>query len=217
MDGKGKKRWRQVDVNVKEHIKIPSFPTNTKPLKLYDENLDEYMRKIATEKLPQDKPLWEMHIIKYPTSNAASTFIFKLHHALGDGFSLMTTLLSIVQRSNDPSLPITFPSRRRPVESSSIIKFKTMLKRMPQTAFSLVFKSWLDFGWSILKGSLIVDDQTPIRSGHKDVGFRPITISNVSLPLDSIKEVKTKLQVVRLCVFSVYNRFQNIKKMSVGW
>ncbi|KAJ1434526.1 O-acyltransferase, WSD1, N-terminal [Sesbania bispinosa] len=159
---------------------------------LYDENLDEYMSKIAMEQLPHDKPLWEMHIIKYPTSRAAGTFIFKLHHALGDGFSLMTTLLSCVQRAENPSIPITFPSSRKSEESE--IKIKTMLKKLPQTA-SLLFKSVFDFGWSVLKGSLIADDQTPIRSGHLDVGFRPITILNVSLSLDSIKEVKNMLQV----------------------
>lgn len=196
IDKKAKKRWKQVDVNVKEHIKIPIFPTNT-PLKLYDEYLDKYISKIAMEQLPQDKPLWQMHIIKYPTSGAAGTFIFKLHHSLGDGYTLMTTLLSCVQRADDPSVPITFPSSRRSVESK--INIKSMLKRLPKTV-SMV-KSAFDFGWSVLKGSLVAKDgQTTIRSGHRDVGFRPINVSNVSLSVDSIKEVKNKLKVVRTLI-----------------
>lgn len=206
MDDKGKKRWKQVDVSLKEHIKIPIFPT-TMPHNLYDENVDEYMTKIAMEQLPKDKPLWEMHIIKYPTRNAAGTFIFKLHHALGDGYSFMVTLLSCVQRSNDPSMPVTFPSSRRSMESK--IKSKTMvkLKRLPHTA-SLIFKSLFDFWQSVSKASLIADDQTPIRSGHRDVGFRPITISHVSFSLDSIKEIKNKLKVVSLvCFFNWLNYF----------
>ncbi|TKY48876.1 O-acyltransferase WSD1 [Spatholobus suberectus] len=190
MDKKGKKGWKQVDVNLKEHIKIPTFPT-IMPLKIYDKCFDEYMSKIAMEQLPQDKPLWEMHIFKYPTSNAAGTFILKLHHALGDGYTIMTTLLSCVQKADNPSIPIKFPSSKSSVESKNT---KTMLKILPQTA-SMVFKSVFDFGWSVLKDSLIPDDQTPIRSGHKDVGFRPMSISNVSLSLDDVKEVKNKLKV----------------------
>ncbi|KHN36647.1 O-acyltransferase WSD1-like [Glycine soja] len=189
MDKKGNKGWKQVDVNVKEHIKIPTF-TYAMPLKLYDECLDEYMSKIAMEQLPLDKPLWEMHIFKYPTSNAAGTFIFKLHHALGDGYSFMTTLLSCVQNAENPSVPIKFPSSRS-VESKST---KIMPKLLPQTV-SMVFKSAFDFGWSLLKDSLIPDDQTPIRSGHKDVGFRPMSVTDVSLSLGNIKEVKDKLKV----------------------
>ncbi|XP_061352149.1 wax ester synthase/diacylglycerol acyltransferase 4-like [Gastrolobium bilobum] len=192
VDEKGKKRWKEVDVCLKEHIKIPIFPTTNMPHKLYDDNLNEYMSDIAMEQLPLEKPLWEMHIFKYPTSSAAGTFIFKLHHALGDGYSLMTTLLSCVQRADNPSIPINFPSSRSSVESK--FNIKTMLKKSPQTV-SNVFKSVFDFGWSVLKASLIADDKTPIRSGHNDVGFRPITISNVSLSLDSIKEVKNKLKV----------------------
>ena len=89
----GKKQWKQVVVNLKEHIKTPIFPTN-KPLKLYDDHFDEYMSKIAAEQLPQDKPLWEIHIIKYPIRNAAGAALFKLHHALGDdGFTIMASLL----------------------------------------------------------------------------------------------------------------------------
>ncbi|KAK7290888.1 hypothetical protein RIF29_05654 [Crotalaria pallida] len=191
-DNKGKKHWKQVDVNVKEHIKIPTFPTNT-PLKLYDEYLKDYMTKISTEELPQDKPLWEMHMIIYPTSSAAGTFIFKLHHSLGDGYSLMTTLLSCVQRADDPSVPITFPSSRRSLVESKI-NIKTMLRGLPSSA-SLV-KNAVDFWWNALKGSLIANDgQTTIRSGHEDVGFRPIDISNVSVSLESIKQVKNLLKV----------------------
>ncbi|TKY48877.1 O-acyltransferase WSD1 [Spatholobus suberectus] len=103
----------------------------------------------------------------------------------------MTTLLSIVQKADNPSIPVTFPSSQSSVESRNT---KSILRILPQTV-SMVFKSVFDLGWSVLKGSLIADDQTPIRSGHKDVGFRPMAISNVSLSLDSIREVKNMLKV----------------------
>ncbi|CAJ1956601.1 unnamed protein product [Sphenostylis stenocarpa] len=185
----GKKAWKQVDVNLKDHIKIPTFTSTKRVTKLYDECFDEYMSKIGMEQLPEDKPLWEFHIFKYPTSKAAGTFILKLHHSLGDGYCFMTTFLSCVQNADNPSVPVKFPSSRS-VESKST---KVMPKQLSQTA-SMV-KSAFDFGWSLLKSSLIPDEKTPIRSGHEDVGFRPMRFSNVSLSLDNFEEVKSKLKV----------------------
>lgn len=191
-------------MSLNEHVKVPTFPTNTS-LELYDDYLDEYMTKIAMEQFPQDRPLWEIHIIKYPTCSAASTLIFKLHHSLGDGYSLMGALFSCLQRADDPSLPIKFPSSRT-VESKAMNK--TMLSRLSETV-SLVFGGVLDFGWSILKGNVIEDDKTPLRSGYEDFGLRPMTISNVSLSLHSIKEVKAKLKVVCSVCFDAFESHLN--------
>lgn len=172
------------------------FTSTNGTLKLYDQCFDEYMSKIAMEQLREDKPLWELHLFKYPTSKCEGTFIFKLHHALGDGYSFMTTFLSIVQSADNPSVPIKFPS------SKSSSSTNAMPKQLSQTA-SMVFKSAFDFGWSLLKNSLIPDEQTPLRSGHEDVGFRPMSIVNVSLSLDNIKEVKNKLKVVSFRLYSL--------------
>nr|XP_025685742.1 uncharacterized protein LOC112786587 [Arachis hypogaea] len=196
-DKKGKKQWKQVDVNLKEHIKSPIFAK--KGLKFYDEEFDEYMSNIGGEKLAQDKPLWEVHLIKYPTrkNNAAGTSVVKLHHSLGDGYTLMGSLLSCVKRVDDPSIPITFPSSHATTSS---------IKRLPESIFSM-FKSASDFGWNILRGSnFIVDDQSPIRPENKEFkhGFG---ISNISLSLDSFKVVKNKLKVA--AAKHVYKTIEN--------
>lgn len=177
-------------MKLEEHINVPIFPTRSNLL--YDDYLDEYLSKIAMEHLPQNRPLWEIHIIKYPTSNAAGTVVFKLHHALGDGYSLMGALLSCLQRADNPSLPFTLPFSKRPKSSFNTIK---VLKRFPSFFFS-AFRSVSDFGWSILKSSFLQDDQTPIRSRAEDTKLRNITISNVSFSMENIKEVKSKLGVV---------------------
>ncbi|KAK2420278.1 O-acyltransferase WSD1 [Trifolium repens] len=114
-DQNGEKKWRKVDVKLEEHVNIPKFPT-CKSSSLYN----EYMSTIAREHLPQNRPLWEIHIIKYPTKNAAGTLVFKLHHALGDGYSLMGALLSCLERADNPSLPFTLPSSQRPKTNFNI-------------------------------------------------------------------------------------------------
>jgi hypothetical protein len=181
-------------VKLEEHVNIPIFPIGLSSPESYDEYLDDYISKIAMKQFPQNKPLWEIHIVKYPSSSAASTVIFKLHHALGDGYSLMGALLSSLQRANNPSLPLTFPSRQRSKSNSD----RFSVYRGGSQLFSMIFNTVYDFGWSVLKSSLIKDDRTPIRSGDEGVEFRPLAISTITFPLDHIKIIKDKLGVVRL-------------------
>ncbi|XP_050248315.1 wax ester synthase/diacylglycerol acyltransferase 4-like [Quercus robur] len=182
---KGEKQWKRVEVKLEDHINVPIFPIGLSP----DEYFDDYISKIAMNHFPQNKPLWEIHIVKYPTSNAAGTIIFKLHHALGDGYSLMGALLSSMQRADNPSLPLTFPFCQR-------LELKSdRLSRGVFQLVSLIFNTIHDFGWSMLKSNLIEDDRTPIRSGEKGVEFRPITISTMTFSLDHIKFIKDKLGV----------------------
>ncbi|KAI4351612.1 hypothetical protein L6164_005956 [Bauhinia variegata] len=187
-DKNGDKRWKKVQVNLKEHIKIPIFPHGMSP-ESYDKHFNDYLSRIAMEPLPQSRPLWEIHIVNYPTSNAASSVVFKLHHGLGDGYSLMGALLSCLQRADDPSLPLSFPLIKS--ESANDYSIFSRFSRILSSAFNTV----ADFGWSMLKSSVLEDDKTPIRSGDEGVEFRPITISNMAFSIDQIKDIKSRLGV----------------------
>ncbi|XP_031255338.1 O-acyltransferase WSD1-like [Pistacia vera] len=104
VDENGQKQWKRVEVTLEDHVNVPIFPSGLSP-ESYDNYLDEYISKIGMEEFAKSRPLWEIHIFKYPTTTAPGVLIFKLHHSLGDGFSLMRALLSCLQRADDPSLP----------------------------------------------------------------------------------------------------------------
>ncbi|CAB4289665.1 unnamed protein product [Prunus armeniaca] len=184
VENNGKKRWKKVEVKLEDHVNIPIFPPSLCP-DAYDKYLDDYMSKLAVERLSPEKPLWEFHIFKYPTSNAAGNVIIKLHHALGDGFSLMSALLSCLQRADDPRLPLTFPSRQRSQPKSESLVTKVC---------SSVFNTLSDFWWGISNSTMDEDDLTPIRSG-KGIEFQPIAVSTMTFSLDQIKLIKSKLGV----------------------
>ncbi|XP_061367099.1 wax ester synthase/diacylglycerol acyltransferase 4-like [Gastrolobium bilobum] len=186
----GEKRWKKVDVNLKDHVNIPIFPEG-KTVESYDKCFHDYLSSIAIEQLPQGRPLWEIHIVNYPTSDASGSVIFKLHHALGDGYSLMGALLSCLQRADDPSLPLSFPSLKSSKQESSTKSFYRRFSWMLSSAFNTVS----DFGWSVLKSSIINDDKTPIRSGDEGAEFHPISISSMAFSVDRIKDIKTRLGV----------------------
>ncbi|CAB4320034.1 unnamed protein product [Prunus armeniaca] len=184
VENNGKKRWKKVEVKLEDHVNIPIFPPSLCP-DAYDKYLDDYMSKLAVERLSPEKPLWEFHIFKYPTSNAAGNVIIKLYHALGDGFSLMSALLSCLQRADDPRLPLTFPSRQRSQPKSESLVTKVC---------SSVFNTLSDFWWGISNSTMDEDDLTPIRSG-KGIEFQPIAVSTMTFSLDQIKLIKSKLGV----------------------
>ena len=181
-------KWKRVQVKLEDHIKVPIFPDG---LEFYDDYMQEYLAKIAIDRLPEDRPLWDVHIIKYPTKNAAGALVFKLHHSLGDGFSLMSALFSSVRRADDPSLPLTFPTNE-----SSLVQKWGLWKNL-SNAFSMCINTVRDFSSSLLISSIAKDSKTPIRSGDFGIESRPITLSTVTFSLNEIKQIKSKLKGVR--------------------
>lgn len=155
---------------------------------MYDEYLDEYVRHISMQPLPRSRPLWEIHMIKYKTSNAAGTLIFKLHQALGDGYSLIGALLSTLKRADNPSLPLTFPSR----QSTSMVNPNNILKRTTKVLSGIV-DTLRDFGGFLLRGE---DDKSPIRSGDQGVEFQQLEYTTLTFSLDQMKQLKDILKVV---------------------
>ena len=187
-DENGTQQWKRVKVKLEEHVHVPVFPVG---LDTYNDHVTDYLTKISMEQLPQNRPLWDIHIIKYPTSNAAGVLVFRLHHALGDGFSLMAALFSCLQRADDPSLPLTFPSTRpkyKP-EKNCVMSIFGKVQRVLSASVNTV----RDFGWSLLKSNFLEDDKSPVRSGTAGVEFLPISITTVEFSLDDIRKIKMKI------------------------
>lgn len=186
-DEHGVQQWKKVKVKLEDHVNVPTFPPG---LESYDQWVQDYLSGIALGELPQSRPLWEIHIIKYPTSNAEGTMVFKLHHALGDGFSLMGALFSCLQRADDPSLPLSFPTSR--VKGMKKSLWGSICCKVPRV-LSVCANTVQDVGWSLWKSNLAEDDVTPLRSGAPGLEFRPITISCIEFSLDDIRKIKVKV------------------------
>ncbi|CAI0549655.1 unnamed protein product [Linum tenue] len=187
----GEKRWEKVEVNLQDHIKTPVFPEGKSP-EFYDQCFQDYLHEISGEKLPETRPLWEVHLVKYPTMNAAGNIIFKIHHAIGDGYSLMAALLSCFMRSDDPSRPLTFP-KNRIRRSSAADGRAAFLSR----ALTSVINTASDLWFSFSKTKFSEDDLSPLRSGDPAVGSRPISVVTLTFSLDDVKAMKDHLGVVR--------------------
>ncbi|KAL0318007.1 UNVERIFIED_CONTAM: O-acyltransferase WSD1 [Sesamum angustifolium] len=106
----GKCSWRRTKVDLENHVYVPDLDPDM-------ENPDEFVEDFTSglSRIPLDyaKPLWEVHILNVKTSDANSVVIFKVHHSMGDGVSMISLVLACSKKLSDPeSLPV-MPSKKR--------------------------------------------------------------------------------------------------------
>ncbi|KAG9457269.1 hypothetical protein H6P81_001777 [Aristolochia fimbriata] len=148
---------------------------------------------VAMEPFREGKPLWELHLFNYPTSHAASSVILKLQHALGDGYSLMSAMLSCAERADYPSRPFTFPSSSsKPCFGKEQRITTTRFWRIWDTAVK-VWRTTSDLGWRLLNVTRREDDRSAIRSGNPGIVSVPVISPRIVLSLDRIREVKNRV------------------------
>ncbi|KAF6160707.1 hypothetical protein GIB67_019647 [Kingdonia uniflora] len=182
-DSKGVERWRKIEqVIYQDHLIVPTFPEELSATE-YDELCKQYMSKIGTEKFLGTRPLWELHLIKYPTLSGASTMVLKLSHAIGDGYSYISVLFSAFHRADNPSVPLTFPPLSFGSKGGKP-KLWSLVSKLKETLF--------DVYWSY-KMLMFEDPRSAVRSGTRQLGSKPFNIASITIPLEQVKEVKSKV------------------------
>lgn len=70
------------------------------------ESVNRYFAELAVSSpLDLTKPPWEIHVLR-----SRRCCLLRLHHALGDGTSLMSLFLASCKRAEEPDLPPTLPT-----------------------------------------------------------------------------------------------------------
>uniref|UniRef100_A0ACD5W3I3 Uncharacterized protein n=1 Tax=Avena sativa TaxID=4498 RepID=A0ACD5W3I3_AVESA len=145
-----KPRWvRAPALNLDDHIiVVPSGPNL--PSSDPDKAVEDYAASLSTAPMDRSRPMWEFHLLDFPTSDATSTVIIRVHHSLGDGISLLTLLMASTRSAADPS---RLPAMPAPPARSGDIYARP---RPPRSAGALAFLAWL---WSfvVLAWHTVVD------------------------------------------------------------
>ncbi|KAK9111143.1 hypothetical protein Scep_018662 [Stephania cephalantha] len=177
---------------VEDIVVIHAFPFGLSPEEC-EQHLEEYLSKIGTERFSMDRPLWEVHMIKYyPTaSGTGGAVVFKICHAIGDGYSLVSLLMKAFQRADDPLLPLSFPN--------ITLRSKIVRNKINGYGFGFALKCFntiSDVGAMLLRSSSwLKDHKTAVRSEKPlQEHLEPIVVSVITLPLEDIKQVKAKVE-----------------------
>ncbi|VAI20331.1 unnamed protein product [Triticum turgidum subsp. durum] len=197
-DGSKGPRWVRTAVNVDDHMIVPTLhpvAVEADP----DRALEDYVASLYTLPMDRSRPLWEFHFLDFPTSEAASTAVIRLHHSLGDGMSLITLLLASARSVADPTrLPampeqpartgaIYVPRRRQPPAAGVLAAFVTWI----WSYLVLVWNTMVDFAIFAVTIVFRRDLHTLFKRVDGDVtSNRSRRFVHRSLSLDDVKLIK---------------------------
>lgn len=175
-DSAGREHWRRTAVDVDRHLIVRHQPLADDPSVSDEDAVNDFIADLAVSSpLAADKPLWEIHLLI-----AHRTLIFRVHHALGDGISLMSMLLTCCRRADDPTqLPgiggVGGAAQRR--------------RRSAWTLVMLVWYSLVYVGEFVLRAVGLRDRSTAV-SGGAGVELWPRKLATARFRLEDMKMVK---------------------------
>ncbi|CAM8962422.1 unnamed protein product [Rhodiola kirilowii] len=182
----GRRRWVRTTVNLENHVVVPSLdPDMDSP----DEFVEDYISEMTRSSMDISIPLWELHILKVKTSNANAIGVFKIHHSIGDGSSLMSLILACTRKTSDPDALPTIPKAKH---STSVSGNRTGLWRILffiWWGLVLLWNTWVQFVVFMLTILFLKDTDTPIK-GRPGVECNRKRIVYKSFNLDDVKLVK---------------------------
>uniref|UniRef100_A0A452ZUS0 diacylglycerol O-acyltransferase n=1 Tax=Aegilops tauschii subsp. strangulata TaxID=200361 RepID=A0A452ZUS0_AEGTS len=184
-----KPRWVRTTVNLDDHVIFPDLDpaaTSADP----DRALEDYVSSLSTRPMDNSRPLWEFHVLDFPTSEAAGAVAIRMHHSLGDGVSLISLLTACTRSAADPARLPALPSPPPPRRSGGAAL------ALAAWAWSLVALAWntlVDVALFVATSWFLRDAPTPFL-GSPGVEFRRKRFLNCTLSLDDVKLVKNAMK-----------------------
>jgi len=94
-------KWVRTAVNLDDHIIVPELDpaaTSADPGKA----LEDYVSSLSTRPMDHSVPLWEVHVLDFPTAEAAAALALRVHHSVGDGVSMLSLFMACTRSAADP-------------------------------------------------------------------------------------------------------------------
>ncbi|KAL9256304.1 Wax ester synthase/diacylglycerol acyltransferase 11-like protein [Drosera capensis] len=184
-----KERWVHSKINYQDHVVVPDLDPS---IENTDRFLEDYVSDLSSTPFDLSKPLWEFHALNIKTSYAESVGVFKIHHSIGDGMSLISLVLSCSRKTSDPEdLPSIPLSTRKASKSSDgafygfFIAMWLMLKLMWNTLIGYI---------SLLASIHFLKDTNALYNSEVDECSRKKIVYRL-ISLDDLKLVKNETNV----------------------
>ncbi|KAF2321091.1 hypothetical protein GH714_033813 [Hevea brasiliensis] len=181
-DKNGFEHWRRTEIDIDRHIILVDETAATNGGDDVDKIVNDYIADLSSSSpLGCDKPLWEIHMMM-----KQKCAIFRIHHALGDGISLMSMLLAICRKAEDPAaVPTLAIGGRRDWSGEKGKDWRgALMGVLKMVLFNLVF--CLNF---VLR-CLCVRDRKTVISGGDGVELWPRKVATARFWIEDMKMVK---------------------------
>uniref|UniRef100_A0A6B9MRS2 WSD1 n=1 Tax=Stipa capillacea TaxID=665497 RepID=A0A6B9MRS2_9POAL len=198
-------KWVRTTVNLDDHVIVPDLdPTATSADP--DRALEDYVSSLSARHMDHSRPLWELHVLDFPTTDASAAVALRVHHSLGDGVSLLSLLIACTRRADDPAalpeLPAIgppVPARRRPPPPRLPLRPRLSLGVLAVIAawvvslLALAWRTAVDVVCFAATAASVLGDPPTLFKGAEGVEFRPKRFVNRTLGLDDVKYVKNAM------------------------
>ncbi|XP_076955780.1 wax ester synthase/diacylglycerol acyltransferase 5-like [Bidens hawaiensis] len=192
-------KWVPTNVNLNNHIIIPNIPQT---LDSPDKFLEDYAYNLSKTSIDSSIPMWDLHLLNLKTSDAEVVGIFRIHHSIGDGTSLMSLLLACTRQIDNPDAVPTVPRKK----DSNLGWFSSYSSRgggpcwkrwfvVVSMVFWLVWNTLVDVGYIMAMALFLKDTKTPITS-QAGVELNPRRFVYRTLSLDDMKLIKNGMNMV---------------------
>ncbi|KAI3803706.1 hypothetical protein L1987_31866 [Smallanthus sonchifolius] len=174
----GRPRWKTVELDLDRHIIL--FPDAVSDDVDDEVAVNDYIANLSVScPLNTDKPLWEIHILA-----AHKCVVIRFHHALGDGVSLLSLLLTLCRKVNNSE---KMPTIEAPVvrKSSRESVGRWLWKVLKMMWFTVVYM--LEF---FMRCLWFRDKETAVRGGE-GVEMWPRKLATARFKLEEMKTVKS--------------------------
>ncbi|KAM7511894.1 hypothetical protein LguiB_010769 [Lonicera macranthoides] len=190
----GAMKWVQTKVNLDNHVIIPNLVPNN--IASPDKFVEDYIFDLSKTKIDKSKPMWELHLLNLKTSDAEAVGIFRIHHSLGDGTSLMSLLLACTRQvSNPEALPTIFPSKKKSGGGSGwSASGPWRWLAAVWLGLVLAWNTLVDVVMFIATALYLKDTMTPIKA-PPGAEFTPRRIVYRTVSLDDMKLVKNAMNM----------------------
>ncbi|KAM4076106.1 hypothetical protein ACJW30_12G038000 [Castanea mollissima] len=182
-------RWTKTIVDLEDHVIVPDLDPN---IDSADQLVEDYISELTTKPMDLSKPLWELHLLNIKTSDAEAVGVFRIHHSMGDGASLISLLLACTRKTLDPEALPSVPENKQAGSTNSggfwwfLLAFWSVLRLIWNTLLDMLL-----FGATVL---FMKDTKTPIK-GAPGVEHNIKKFVHRTISLDDIKLVKNALNM----------------------
>ncbi|BBN08351.1 diacylglycerol O-acyltransferase / wax synthase [Marchantia polymorpha subsp. ruderalis] len=174
---KGRPWWTQVKADVNDHV----LDVQLTPEQIADKDIVlNYTTDVILHKpFDKSKPLWDIHLLDAHLGEAVSCAIVRIHHALGDGTSLISLLMACTRKSGKPDVLPTLPAASKGSPKNSPSFFARLFLAICNI-FLIFWHSLTEIGKFMASLIWLKDSETPIKGAagceHSPKKYRFATI-----------------------------------------
>ncbi|XVF33171.1 hypothetical protein REPUB_Repub17cG0145600 [Reevesia pubescens] len=181
-------KWVPTEVDLERHVIVLELDPN---MDSPDKFLEDYIFNLTKTTIDKSQPLWDLRLLNLRTSQSEAVGVFRIHHSLGDGISLMSLLLACTRRTNDPLALPTIPTAKKQEKKNHDRGFWRIML-MVWSVFQVFWNTMVDVSMFAATVLFLKDTQNPLTSPPESA-FTPRRIVYRTVSLDDIKLVKNAM------------------------